>query len=250
MTQARSEGNTMTGSLDSLPRRIPRDVARHLGYYVYLYVDPRTDAPFYVGKGLGQRALAHLSPEQEDQKAQILRELRSANQEPRIDILAHGLPDEQTALRIEAAVIDLFNLDRLTNRVRGWKSIKLGRWPLRELIIHYAAKPVTIDDPVMLIRITKQFTPDMPANELYKATRRAWKVGARRTKAAFACAVFEGVVREVYRIRYWRKASFTLGRQEFVGEVADQSIRSKYLVRRVEAYLRQGAQNPITYVNC
>ena len=145
MTQARSEGNTMTGSLDSLPRRIPRDVARHLGYYVYLYVDPRTTP--CPRKAAWSRALAHLSPEQEDQKAQILRELRSANQEPRIDILAHGLPDEQTALRIEAAVIDLFNLDRLTNRVRGWKSIKLGRWPLRELIIHYAAKPVTIDDP-------------------------------------------------------------------------------------------------------
>ena len=40
---------------------IPREVARQLGYYVYLYIDPRSKRPFYVGKGQGERVLSHLS---------------------------------------------------------------------------------------------------------------------------------------------------------------------------------------------
>lgn len=238
-------------SSSDLPRRIPKDVARQLGYYVYIYIHPRTKKPFYVGKGLGQRALAHLSSEVESQKGLILQELRSGGKEPRVDILAHNLPDEETAFRVEAAVIDLFNLDRLANKVRGWRSIELGRWPLADLIAHYAAKPVIIDDAVMLIRINKQYTPGMSAKKLYQATRYAWKVGRRREKAKFACAVFEGVVREVYEIREWRKASSLEGeRWEFVGKIADESIRSKYLGHRVESYLPRGSQNPVRYVNC
>lgn len=37
------------------------EVAHRLGYYVYLYIDPRDGQPFYVGKGQGERALSHLS---------------------------------------------------------------------------------------------------------------------------------------------------------------------------------------------
>ena len=245
-------------SSGSLPPTIPKDVARQLGHYVYIYIDPRTGSPFYVGKGLGQRALAHLSSEVEDQKGQILRELESAGQEPRIDILAHGLPDKETALRLEAAVIDLFDLDRLANRMRGWRSIKLGRWPLADLVAHYAAKPVDIDDPVMLIRINKLYRPGMPPDELYETTRHAWRAGKRRETARIACAVFEGVVREVYEIGQWREASPRQGegawrkgeRWEFDGKIADDSLRFKYRGGRVESYFTRGSQNPIIYVNC
>src|SRR5918994_4259260 len=121
---------------------VPSEVARSLGYYVYLYIDPRSDKPFYVGKGKGRRVLAHLSARGESRKAKILGELREAGLQPRLDILAHGLANEETALRIEAAVIDLLGLDDLTNLVRGWRSIQLGRMTLEELISYYAAKPV------------------------------------------------------------------------------------------------------------
>jgi hypothetical protein len=92
---------------------IPSVVAQRLGYYVYLYIDPRIEQVLYVGKGRGERALAHLSTEGESRKVRVLDELRRAGLAPRIDILAHQLPDEETALRIEAAVIDLYGLGAL-----------------------------------------------------------------------------------------------------------------------------------------
>jgi len=31
------------------------------GFYVYVYIDPRNHEEFYIGKGQGQRKLAHLA---------------------------------------------------------------------------------------------------------------------------------------------------------------------------------------------
>jgi hypothetical protein len=81
--------------------RIPRSVSRKLGYYVYLLVNPLNGKVFYVGKGKGKRSLSHLGGVGESNKRQIIKEIRAQKQEPRIEILAHGLRDEQTALKIE-----------------------------------------------------------------------------------------------------------------------------------------------------
>lgn len=244
-----------------MERTIPPEVARRLGYYVYLYVDPRSDKPFYIGKGEGQRVLAHLSSRVESRKTEILEELNEAGLKPQLDILAHGLADEGAALRIEAAVIDLLGLDDLTNLVRGAWSIQLGRVPLEELITQYAAKPVNIEDPVLLIRINRRYRHGISPKELYEATRGVWRLGSRREKAEYAFAVFEGVVREVYTISKWYPAG-TLGyetrnedlsvegRWEFEGCEAPNTVRKKYVGRSVAAYLAKGSQNPIKYVNC
>jgi hypothetical protein len=244
-----------------LHANIPPEVAFHLGYYVYLYIDPRSGKPFYVGKGQGQRALSHLSAEGESRKVRILQELKQQRIVPQIDILAHALPNEETAFRIEAAIIDLFGLDHLSNAARGWRSIQLGRMPLKELVTYYAATPVEIEDPALLIRINKMYRHGMSATELYEVTRGVWKLGERRVRAKFAFAVFEGVVREVYEIHTWHpagtehyetrsKTDVTLaGRWEFLGQIASNEIRDKYIDRSVKKYLPAKAQNPVAYVN-
>jgi hypothetical protein len=240
---------------------VPPEVARSLGYYVYLYVDPRTGKPFYVGKGKDDRVLAHLSSEGESRKAAVLAELSEAGLESRLEILSHGLTDEETALRVEAAVIDLLGLDDLTNLVGGWRSVQFGRKSLEELIPYYAAKPATIDDPVLLIRINRRYRHGMTPRELYEATRGVWKLGRRREGGKYAFAVFEGVVREVYAIAGWHPAG-TLeyetrdedlavgGRWEFEGSVAPGTVRARYVGRSVAVYLPKGPQNPVKYVNC
>jgi hypothetical protein len=237
------------------------EVADRLGFYVYLYVDPRTGKAFYVGKGQGSRALAHLSASAESRKAAVIRELSEAGLEPRIDILAHALRDEETAFRIEAAVIDLLGLDDLMNEARGWRSVQSGRRRLSELAFYYAAKPVEVTVPALLIRINRLYRHDMTPIELYEATRGTWKLGERRKGARYAIAVFEGVVREVYEIAAWHCAGTTpyatrdatklnLDRWEFTGRPADESIRSEYVGGSVAAYFRRGQQTPTAYVNC
>lgn len=242
--------------------RIPPEVAHRLGYYVYLYIDPRDDRPFYVGKGQRERALSHLSEEAESRKCARIAELRAIGIEPRIDVLAHGLRDEETAFRIEAAVIDLFGLDVLTNEVRGWRSLQLGRIPLAELTMYYAATPVTVEVPALLIRINRLYRHNMSPQELYEATRGVWKVGARSEKARYAFAVFDGLVREVYEIDSWHSAATTpyatrdasqlktAGRREFLGRVADATVRDVYVGRSVADTFTRGLQSPVKYVNC
>ena len=116
--------------------------------------------------------------------------------------------------------------------------------------------PAVIDDPVMLIRINQSYRPGMTSNELYQATRFAWNVSERRERARFACPVYNGIVLEVYEIHLWRKASppevetWKRQRWEFDGAPADETVRSKYLGRRVTSYLPRGFQGPIRFVNC
>lgn len=235
----------------------PADVARKIGFYVYLYVDPATEDVFYVGKGTGNRAFKHLEAGDESATAARIGEIRDRGQEPRIDILIHGLEDEDTAYRVEAAVIDLLGKDSLTNIVRGWRSGMYGRMSAERLLSMHRRDPVTIDDPVILIRINELFRYGMSQTELYDATRGIWRVGRNREKARFALAIFDGIVQEVYRIEAWFPAGTTFSsrgqlegskRWEFVGQVAEETIRRKYILRSVDHYFHRGAQNPIRYV--
>lgn len=239
---------------------IPPAVATQLGHYVYVYVNPLNDQVFYVGKGKGTRALAHLEDVDKKRVQAIIAEIRAAGREPRIDILAHALPDAETALKIEAAAIDLIGIVNLTNIVRG-HGAKFGRMPVEQLVAHYTKRRVRIAEPAILIRINQLYHYGMTEAELYDATRSAWVVGTKRNKVELAFAVYEGVVREVYRVTQWLPAGSTFnyrwkgrgfereGRWEFVGVIAEAHLRDRYLNGFVGDHFRQGAQNPIAYLN-
>jgi uncharacterized protein len=251
-----SDGEDMLDSIASY-------VGERLGYYVYLYVDPRTNEPFYVGKGQGERALAHLRDTSESLKVTRIKDIQVAGYEPRIDILVHGLPSEEAAFRIEAAVIDAIGPEKLTNAVRGWESGKVGRMPLGELVALYGATPVDVIHPSLLIRINRLYRYGMEQAELYEVTRGIWKLGSKRTRAQYAISVFHGVVREVFQIESWHPERSTPyyirvfddptplpGRWEFLGKPADKSVRNEYVGRSVQHYFKQGLQSPVVYVNC
>ncbi len=252
---------TQTG--DVMLDSIAPYVGERLGFYVYLYVDPRTNEPFYVGKGQGGRALAHIADTSESRKVARIKEILAAGLEPRIDILVHRLLSEEAAFRIEAAVIDAIGPDRLTNAVRGWESGKVGRMPLSELVALYGATPVDVVHPSLLIRINRLYRYGIGEAELYEATRGIWKVGAKRALAQYAFSIFHGVVRAVFEIKSWHPERTTpyhvrvfedptpmLRRWEFVGNPAEASIRKQYVGRSVQHYFKQGLQSPVVYVNC
>ena len=240
--------------------RIPDSVYRHLGHYVYLLVDPRDESVFYIGKGKGSRALTHLTDVHDSEKLQLIRDVRKQGLEPRVEILSHKIPDQETALRVEAAAIDLLGVTALTNVVRGWKSTETGRASLEELVAIYQKRPIKILEPSVLIRISQKYRYGMGPVGLYDATRAAWRIGPKRERVELAFAVHSDVVREVYRVVQWFPAGTTLrgdhpggleyeGRWEFVGKVAEPAVRKRYIDGYVGGWFAKGAQNPIRYLN-
>lgn len=235
--------------------KVTPEVAALLKSYVYVYTDPRSGQPFYIGKGQGNRVFAHLDDTAETEKTALIAAIRESGLEPRIDILRYGLSDTEASL-VEAAAIDLVGLARLTNRVAGHHATSLGRIGSQELIAMLTAKPVEVRHKALLITINKLYRSDMTAEELYEVTRGVWKIGPKRAQAEYAIAVYQGIAREVYRIRAWHPAG-TLpyrfrgpediqrpDRWEFEGEVA-ADVRDAY----VGNFVGKGGQNPIRYAS-
>lgn len=85
---------------------MPIEVGERIGtYYVYLLVDPRDNHVFYVGKGTGQRLLAHgvaadLGHQTgESQKTARIRAIRASGLGPIIEVVRHELEDPSSSLR-------------------------------------------------------------------------------------------------------------------------------------------------------
>lgn len=234
-------------------------ICKQLCYYVYLYTDPRNDSVFYVGKGKANRAFSHLDEQSEHEKVKYIKAIRDDGMEPKIEFLVHGL-DEDTARRVEASVIDIYGKENLTNRVGGYLSRTHGRMSLEQLRATYMQDEVTVNVPAMLIRISKGYRHNMSPIEIYDTTRHAWPVGKRAHEVKYAFAVYDGIVREVYEISAWLDAGSTFltsnpsgrarndKRKEFIGKVADESIRKQYIYKSVAHYFKKGQQFPFTYV--
>jgi hypothetical protein len=189
--------------------QIPRRVCEKLKFYVYLYVDPRTQRPFYVGKGQGNRIYCHLDDTEECEKVKYIAELRKLGLEPVLEILKFGLT-EREAFLVESAAIELLGVDVLTNRVKGHGAMENGRGRLTEIIQELDAEEVTIKDKAILINISRLYRYGMTPMELYDATRGVWKVAPHRHDADFAFSVYGGIVREVYAIAAWVPADSTM----------------------------------------
>lgn len=225
----------------------PEKLIEDLCSYVYIYSDPKTKKPFYVGKGTGNRAFSHLNfndeSEFENEKFQKIAEIRERGQEPLIEILAYGMEDE-VALKVEAAAIDLLGVKNLTNLQSGHGSKRFGRIEVNELIAKYGGEleEGDITEKVLCITPKQLYRSDMSSAELYDATRGYWPVDIERaSQADYVFSVYRGRVLEVYEVIEWYPAGTTFmatrenngvvsdDRFEFVGQIASQAIRKKYV---------------------
>lgn len=238
--------------------KFSKEIKEYLKYYVYIYIDPENNKIFYVGKGKGDRVFSHLNDSKENDKCKRINEIKSRGQMPKIEILIHGLEEEETALRVEAAVIDLIGIDNLTNTMHGYRSSLYGRLSIEQLIQRYNKEIANIEEPSMLVRINRLFHYGMTKQELYDATRSCWRLGEDREKVKYAFAVYDGIIQEVYTVLKWFKGGETMlsfeaerdnERWEFIGNIAPKEIREKYINKSVSHYFKQGNQSPILYVN-
>jgi hypothetical protein len=233
--------------------KFSQSVCEKIGYYVYYLVTPNGKV-FYVGKGKRNRVFQHVKGIAKDnaksEKINIIKQILRKGGMIKYAIIRHGLTEKE-AFEVESSLIDHMGLTGLTNKVYGHDSEDRGKMSPEDIIAVYDAKKIRINDPVMLININKLFRRNMTKKELYDATRSSWKLGKRRYKAKYALPTYRGITRDVYEIKSWHPEKAKSGdRWEFKGKVAKESIRKKYLSKSVNRYIKQGAQNPIKYINC
>jgi hypothetical protein len=113
----------------------------------------------------------------------------------------------------------------------------------------------SIDEPVVAICINGSYADTRNNRDVYKCTRGTWKVNrSRADKAHYAFGVYHGKILEVFEIDEWVPAGSSPksfgpapGRHEFVGRIAPDKIRDKYVGKRLPDRFYG---NPIRYYNC
>jgi hypothetical protein len=226
---------------------------------------------FYVGKGVGRRAESHIAAAEKTQSSDgnnsqfsMLDKIRTVGTDHvQIDILIHGLRDENEAFNCESAVIDALGLKNLHNRVRGHDSLTRGKMSLQRLNADFGAKPIENDDiglmKLVFIRVPRSYQPGAGEAVLYEAVRKSWVIAERRrilgTRWApdWAVAVHGGVTYGVYRIEKWRRRPSRDSNQRerwgFIGH-RDAKVEKRLLNKDVSALIPHGAQWPLKFVNC
>lgn len=105
------------------------------------------------------------------------------------------------------------------------------------------------DEPVFLITINRRYRTDMKPRDVYGATKEAWYISWSRTKKArIACAVYYGIIKEVFVIDKWFVAARNERRKEFKGNLAPDDMRMKYIGLSVKKYRKKGNRHPILLV--
>jgi len=117
------------------PRKFSTKAKEQLRSYVYLYIDPRDNKPFYVGKGKGNRCHSHMRARR-GERADRIGELRKLGLRPRIDILKYGLTENE-ALLVEST---LSSRDRHVGVLR----FELVGKPAHDLHVHESTDIFTV----------------------------------------------------------------------------------------------------------
>lgn len=258
------------------------EVWEKLGYYVYCLVDPRNKETFYIGKGIRNRVFNHVNafdPNEFYAKAENKDfELTEENNDPAkirtiariknkgldvIHIILRWGMDEQTALNVEAALIDFVGVEKLTNNVRGHDTDR-GKTTAEELQIKYGAKEFYYnpDDEnypqFILIKITDHsinLHKDKKTKEekIYEAVRASWNINPNiANKYHYVLAVKNGIVIGVYEIyeNGWKKDPKDKKgkRAYFDGEDAPEEIKEIFLYKKIpDEFAGKGSQNPVRY---
>lgn len=239
---------------------LPVPLQEHLKFYVYLFLHPETKAPVYIGKGSGNRVCDHLQ-DSHNLELRALIETYGLEQIWRNIYLIHNGLEEGVAHQVETACIDLVHVlgYALANVVRGKGAERRGLRPVSEWVLHFTPAPLVVQHPMVSFTINREYKHDLHPEALYEFSRGVWRANVEHhaIKPEYALAIFNGIVREVYKIDHWHPAGTLpylhrtlspedlVGRYEFSGRVAEPEVRELYLGKQVPK--DKSSQNPVRY---
>lgn len=243
-------------------KEFSKEIIEELGWYVYSYIDPRTDKIFYIGKGKGNRILEQHNKKTEDK----IEEIKEDRKDVIRKILRYDIPTEKMAFEVESAFIDFLKSSNndLTNEVSGHYSSEVST--IDDFIVeHTSALIPEVKEKIIAIKLTNTYDAIRNIEDenefkekLYEITRKSWRISLNRANTSeYVFAVYGGKVREVYKVDIWKEITedtykdfgydeSSIGRKFFNGKVASEEIREKYINKNIEMV----GQNPIKYINC
>lgn len=241
-------------------RSLPQSAIEAIGYYVYALVDPRDNQIFYVGKGCGNRILAHdresvassLGLNKLSKKAETIRNIRRSGHKVGYYILRHNLSEKEAYL-VESSIIDLLTYAplslnaSLTNIAKGHHQWDEGIRTFDELCTLYDCKKL---EPIegqnlLLVSLNRSFKHGQTS--LYDCARGNWPLDKKRaSKIDYILGVYKDIVRIVIKVT--KHDIITSGKDEgrsiFEGVVVEDS---PYLNEDVTDY-PFGSGGSITYI--
>lgn len=214
-----------------------------IGYYVYCLVDPRDNKVFYVGKGKGDRAFAHIhnatAEPDESAKNQRINEIGAENVIHYI--VRHDL-SEQEAFRLESTLIDFLMDNRLnggenhlTNLVHGHHHSDRGIMSVPEINAQYPEKEFMPagDDKIIIVLLNSLKKRD----DIYERARGNWAFTEKKiNECTHVLAVHHGIVRAVYPVspESWEMTSPRCGRKSARWRfTAREDLESQYLYSKI-----------------
>lgn len=254
------------------------EIHEKLKSYVYRLVDPRNGKTFYVGKGKGNRVFDHanaVNPKEfyaenpdfeptEDNKDPAKIEMILEIKDKGLDVIhiiqRWGMSDS-TAFEVEAAFIDYFGLEHLTNKQKGHDYERGMRWT-DDLNRELSAEPFKDyhENPecpkFILIKITDYSInlhkdKETEKERIYQAVRASWRITPKiANQYPHVLAVRHGIVVGVYQINEngWQKDSNdTTGKRAFFdGIPAEEKVKNYFMGKKIpERYIKR--QNPVSY---
>ena len=226
---------------------------KSLQYYVYglRYPDDEKNY-FYIGKGKGNRVFSHINQKTrrsiKDPKFDIIEPLRKIGG-PEVDIIRHGL-NEKEALLLEAALIDVFNVKQITNKVKGIDSDKFGIMSIKNIESNYKGKDFTLGVSAVCFKINQAWHKNMDEEHLYNKTRGNWALNLKRAeKAEYGIGVHNGVIRGIYKICNWEKGrSSTRSHRYFFNGYKEEKM-NKYIGYSLINHPGHAVRGPLFYYN-
>ena len=236
-----------------------------LGYYVYMLIDPLSNKPFYVGKGVNNRVFDHIkyaidNPNVSTEKCDTIRQIGAEN--VRHVIVTHGLATEEDAYRIESLIIDVLNYSgiQLTNEVSGHHANESGIMTADEITRLYSAAQLnSIGEDCVIININGQYNRAMGSKGIYNATKQTWRIAAwRRKKIKYVLSEYRGLIIEVFKVKDWYQNERPYGMNTkkagqyymgwgFNGHIAEKCVRDMYINKSIAHIKVKGRANPLTY---
>ena len=176
-----------------------------------------------------------------------IREIKKDGFEVAHIIHRHGL-DENTALEVEAALIDAY--PETSNSNAGHDSATRGIMHAQQVIKLHRSKEIDFQHKLLMINVNRSTTgASTPEADVYEAVRGAWKLNVEKAQNSdFVLALQQGLVIGVFVPKKWLEAEDCPGRWGFVGEPAPSKIKKLYLNTRLPDSMRKkGAANPVRY---